>query len=134
LCFFQKHGFASFQILPFPSFIMSSQPQQEINARTSPIIQAKYLFSKGDVEGTFAVLKEGALSGNAMACFDAGLMMIQGIGCGKDLKGGLLLLKKGCEVVKGSKDDCWKGDGSVSELFEGLSMDLGGLLLCDDFG
>ena len=97
--------------------------------RTSSTIQAKSLFSKGDVEGAFAVLKEDALGGNAMACFDAGFMMIQGIGCVKDWKGGMELLEKGCSLMKGSKDECWKRDGSVSELFEAQSMNLNGLFL-----
>ncbi len=39
------------------------------------------------------------------------------------------LLKKGFSLVRDSKDDCWKGDGSVSELFEPQSMDLSGLFL-----
>ena len=65
-------------------------------ASTSPIIEAKSLFTKGDVEQAFGVVREGALRGNVMACFDAGFMMIQGIGCVKDWEGGLELLKKGC--------------------------------------
>ena len=92
--------------------------------QSSPIIQAKSLFSKGNVEGAFAALRESALERNAMACFDAGFMMIQGIGCVKDWEGGVKLLEKGWSLVKGSKDDYWKADGSVSELFEPQSMDL----------
>ncbi len=108
---------------------MSSQPPQEINTEISPTIRAKSLFSKGDVEGSFAVLKEAALAGNVMACFDAGFMMIQGIGCNVDLKGGMELLKKGCELVRDSKDDCWRANGSVSELFKPQSMVMRSLFL-----
>ena len=96
----------------------SQQPQPENNTETSTIIEAKSLFSNGDVKRAFGVLREAALRGNAMACFDAGFMMIQGIGCVSDQKGGLQLLEKGYKLVRDWKDDCWKGDGSVSELFE----------------
>ena len=82
------------------------------------------------MKGAFAVLKKSALEGNVMACFDAGFMTIQGIGTRGGLKGGWKLLKKGCDLVRDSKDDCWKGDGSVCELFEPQLMDLKGLLLC----
>ena len=111
---------------------MSIQAQPENNTGTSPITQAKSLFSSGDVEGAFTVLKEAALGGNAMACFDAGFMLIQGIGCEKSWKRGWELLKKGWELAKDSKDDCWRTDGSVSELFEPQSMVLKCLFLCDD--
>ena len=97
--------------------------------QSSPIIQAKSLFSKGNAEGAFAVVREAALGGNAMACFDAGFMMIQGIGCEKDWKKGMELLVKGCSLVKDSKDGYWRADGSVSELFEPQSMNLRGLFL-----
>ena len=104
---------------------MSSQPPRpEINPGVSSIIEARSLFSKGDVEQAFAVLREAALRGNAMACFDAGFMMIQGIGCERDREGGMELLKKGFSLVRDLKDDCWKSDGSMSELFEPQSMDL----------
>ena len=112
---------------------MSSQLREEVNTGTSLIKQAKSLFSKGDVKGAFGVLRGAALGGNMMACFDAGFMMIQGIGCERDREGGVELLKKGYSLVRDSKDDCWKEDGSVSELFEPQSMDLSGLFLCDGF-
>ena len=95
----------------------------------SSIIEAKSLFSNGDVKRAFAVVREGALRGNVMACFDCGFMMIQGIGCRKDWKGGISLLKKGCDLMRELNDDCWRGDGSLSELFEGQSMDLRSLFL-----
>ena len=107
---------------------MSFQPPPK-RPRTSPIIEAKSLFSNGDVKGAFSVVREAALGGNAMACFDAGFMLIQGIGCEKDKTGGFELLKKGCTLARDSKDDCWRGGGSVSELFESQSMDLHGLFL-----
>ena len=98
--------------------------------KTTSIMKAKSLFTKGDVERAFAVLKEAASRGNVMACFDAGFMMIQGIGCEKDWKGGMTLLEKGCRLVRGLRDDCWRRDGSLSELFESQSMDLNCLFLC----
>ena len=110
---------------------MSFQPQQEISTEISPITQAKSLFSNGDVEGAFAVLREAVLKENAMACFDSGFMMIQGIGCERDKRGGWGLLKKGFSLVKELEDDCWKVNGSVSELFEPQSMDLSCLFCVD---
>ena len=129
------HSFHQFISFPFPFSlllfpIMSIKPQQEINAETSPITQSKSILSNGDVEGAFAVLKEAVLGGNAMACFDAGFMTIQGMGCKRDLKEGTELVRKGCELVKDLKDCCWKENGSVSELFEPQSMNLNGLFLC----
>ena len=107
----------------------SQQPQPENNTGTSIIIEAKSLFKKGDVERALAFLREGALGGNVMACFDAGFMMIQGNGCVKDWKGGIELLERGCSLSRDLKDDLWRRDGSVSELFEPQSMDLSGLFL-----
>ena len=96
---------------------------------TSPIIESKSLLSRGKAKRAFAVLREGAENGNVMACFDCGFMMIQGIGCEKNLKGGLKLISKGVELEKESSDMSWKSDGSVSELFEPQSMDFDGWLL-----
>ena len=107
---------------------MSFEPKQK-RQRISPIIEAKSLLSNGDVEGAFAVLKKGAENGNVMACFDCGFMMIQGIGCEKDWEGGWKLISKGVELEKESSNMSWKSDGSVSELFEPQSMELGCLFL-----
>ena len=63
-----------------------------------------------------------------MACFDCGFMMIQGIGCEKDWRGGIKLISKGLELEKESSDMSWKSDGSVSELFEPQTMAINGLL------
>ena len=104
---------------------MSFEPKQE-DTGGSPIIEAKSLLSNGDEAGAFGVLKEAAKNGNVMACFDCGFMMIQGIGCERDWKGGLELISKGVELEK-SSDMSWKSDGSVSELFEPQSMYLSGL-------
>ena len=97
------------------------------NTKSSPIIEAKSLLSNGDEAGAFDVLRKAAKNGIVMACFDCGFMMIQGIGCWKNWKGGLKLISKGVRLGKGSKDMSWKSDGSVSELFEPQSMDLSGL-------
>ena len=100
---------------------MSLEPQQE-DPGISPVIEAKSLLSNGDEAGAFVVLKKAAKAGDVMACYDAGFMMIQGIGCDVDLKGGLELMSKGMKLEEESKDLSWKSDGSVSELFEPQSM------------
>ena len=107
-------------------FIISFEPKQK-RQRISPIIEAKSLLSQGDVAGAFGVLKEGAEHGNVTACFDSGFMMIQGIGCDKDWKGGFKLFSKGVKLEKESGVMSWKSDRSASELFEPQSMNLSGL-------
>ena len=107
---------------------MPFEPEQE-DTGICPIIEAKSLLSKGDEAGAFGVLKKGAENGDVMACFDCGFMMIQGIGCEKDLWRGLELISKGVELEKESSDMSWNSDGSVSELFEPQSMDLSSLFL-----
>ena len=96
---------------------MSFGPKQE-GTEISPIIEAKSLLSQGDEAGAFGVLKKGAEHEDAMACFDCGFMMIQGIGCEKNWKGGLELIFKGVELEGESSSMSWKSDGSVSELFQ----------------
>ena len=66
-------------------------------------MKAKSLFSNGDVERAFAVLKKSSLKGDGLACFDAGFMMIQGIGCESDCEGVMKLLGKGCDLVRNLK-------------------------------
>ena len=58
-------------------------------------------------------------------------MMIQGIGCERDVEGGLELMKKGEKLKKMMKDndDLWKHDGSVTDVLDEQTMHLGGLLL-----
>ena len=107
---------------------MSFEPKQK-RQRTSPVIEAKSFLSQGDEAGAFGVLKKAAENGDVMACYDCGFMMIQGIGCEKNLEGGLKLLSKGVELEKESSDMSWKSDRSASELFEPQSMDLSGLFL-----
>ena len=107
---------------------MSFEPKQK-RQRTSPIIEAKSFLSQGDEAGAFDVLKKAAEHGDVMACFDCGFMMIQGIGCKQNWRGGLKLLSKGVELEKESEDMSWKSDGSASELFEPQSMSLNCLLL-----
>ena len=107
---------------------MSFEPKQK-RQRTSPVIEAKSLLSQGDEAKAFDVLKKAAKHGDVMACYDCGFMMIQGIGCEKNLRGGLKLLSKGVELEKESEDMSWKSDGSASELFEPQSMNLSGLFL-----
>ena len=107
---------------------MSFEPKQE-DTGGSPIIEAKSLLSKGDEAEAFAVLKKAAENGDVMACFDCGFMMIQGIGCEKNWRGGLKLLSKGVELEKESEGMSWKSDGSASKLFEPQSMKLSCLFL-----
>ena len=102
---------------------MSFETKQE-DTEISPIIEAKSLLSNGDVAEAFAVLKKGAEGGDVMACYDCGFMMIQGIGCKYDVKGGIELMDKGMELEKDFEEDLsWKSDGSISELFEAQKMD-----------
>ena len=104
---------------------MSLEPQQE-DPGISLLIKAKSLLSNGDEAGALAVLKKAAESGDVMACYDAGFMMIQGIGCHKDLRGGLELMSKGTELEEGSEGLSWKLCGSATELIEPQSMFIGG--------
>ena len=110
---------------------MSLEPRQK-DPEISRIIEAKSLLSNGDEAGALAALKKGAESGDVMACYDAGFMMIQGIGCDKDWRGGLELMGKGMEFEKGSEGLSWKSCGSATELIEPQSMFIGGefLLMC----
>ena len=107
---------------------MSFQQQQEEDLGISPIIKARSLLSNGDKAGAFAVLKKGAESGNVMACYDVGFMMIQGIGCDVDWKGGIEFVSKGSKLEKESPDMSWELCGSATELIEPQSMFVGGLL------
>ena len=102
---------------------MSFESQQE-NTGVSPIIEAKSLLSDGDVEGAFAVLKEGAENENAMACYDCGFMMIQGIGCEKNREEGLELMSKGMKLEEESSDMSWRSCGSATELLGPQTMNL----------
>ena len=99
------------------------------NINSSPITEAKSLLSNGDEAGAFSVLKKAAENRNVMACYDCGFMMIQGIGCKRDWKGGIGLISKGMELAKKSSNMNWKSDGSVSDLFKPQVMDLGSLFL-----
>ena len=98
------------------------------NTGSSPIVEAKSLLSNGNEAGAFVVLGKAAENGDVMACLDCGFMMIQGIGCEKNWRGGLGLLSKGVGLEKESSDMSWKSDGSVSELFEPQTMAINGLL------
>ena len=106
----------------------SSEPKQEQEKRDlgiSSIIEAKSLLSNGDEAGALAVLKKAAESGDVMACYDAGFMMIQGNGCDEDWRGGLELMSKGMKLEKGLEDLSWKSCGSSTELIEPQSMFIG---------
>lgn len=111
---------------------MSFELKLEVT-RISPIIEAKSLLSNGNVAGAFAVLKKASKKGNVMACYDCGFMMIQGIGCERNWKGGLEMMSKGMRLAKKSRNMNWKSDGSVTELFEPQSMDLNGLFFVHEY-
>ena len=105
---------------------MSLEPSSK-QLRTSPINSAKSLLSNGDAEGALGVLKKAADEGDVMACFDGGFMMIQGIGCERDRKGGVSLIMKGEELkekLKDDDDDWWKHDGSVTDVMDEQTMEL----------
>ena len=104
----------------------TQRQKQEQDPGISPIIQAKSLLSNGDKEGAFAVLMEAAESGDVMACYDAGFMMIQGIGCEKDYTGGLELMKKGKELEEKTEEQSWKSDGSATGLIRPQEMNFFG--------
>ena len=93
----------------------------------SPICEAKFLVSSGNTEGALVILKEAACDGNLMACFDGGFMMVQGIGCKRDVKGGLELVRKGMELKKITRDGGWRRDGSVTEVMEEQELHLSSL-------
>ena len=107
---------------------MSLEPSSKQHG-LSPINEAKSLLSNGDAEGALGVLKKAADEGDVMACFDGGFMMIQGIGCEKDVEGGLELMKKGEKLKKMKDNHWWKHDGSVTDVLDEQTMDLIGLLL-----
>ena len=73
-------------------------------------------------------LIKGAESGDVMACYDVGFLMIQGIGCDVDWKGGIEFVSKGSKLEEESPDMSWKLCGSATELIEPQSMFVGGLL------
>ena len=95
-------------------------------AETSPISKAKLLLSDGDVTEAFSVLKKATEKGDVMACYHCGFMMIQGIGCETDLKGGLELIEKGMKLQESSDISC-KSDESDTELFQPQAVFLSSL-------
>ena len=111
---------------------MSLEPPQK-EQRVSPIIEARSLLSNGDAGGALVVLKKASDGGNVMACFDAGVMLIQGIGCEKDWKRGLELLEKGRKLEEQEKDEIWKSDRSAIDVLGPQSMNLSSLLFLNEF-
>ena len=111
----------------FSPYYMSFESLKKQNL--SPIAEAKTLYSYGYRRKGFATLKRAAKNGNVMACYDCGFMMIQGIECKKDLKGGLELISKGKKLEEESGDMNWKSNGSITEVFEPQTMYLNCLFL-----
>ena len=105
-----------------------SSGTQQAQTGSSPIIDAKALLSGGDEKGAWDVLNRGACNGNVMACYDAGYMLIQGIGCNRNMFYGLALIDQGMKLEAQSNELIWKSDGSVTELIDPQSMNLSCLL------
>ena len=95
--------------------------------------EAMSLLLNGDAAGAFALLKEKAESGNIIACYDAGFMMMQGIGCESNLQEGLKYMEKGMKLEEDDKSRIWKSDVSVTKLGVRQSTDLSCLLLRNMF-
>ena len=91
------------------------------------VSRAKSLFAKGEAAGALDILKIGSEERDAMSCLDAGFMIIQGIGCEKDVEKGFQLIMKGHKLKATLDDDDWKIEGSVTELFEGQTLEFSGL-------
>ena len=107
---------------------MSLEPKQE-KQDLSPIIEARPLLSRRRKRGALDFLRKAAGEGNVMACYDCGFLMIQGIGCKEDIKGGLELLAQGTKFEEDEEDCVWKSDGSATDVLGPQSMDLSGLFL-----
>ena len=107
---------------------MSLEPKQEKQG-TSPIIESRSLLSNGDEKGALAVLRKAAGVGNVMTCYDCGFLMIQGIGCEEDWRGGLVLLAQGRKLEEKEENCVWKSDGSATDVLGPQSMNLSCLFL-----
>ena len=108
---------------------MSLEQQQQKEQRTSTIIKAKTLLSSGDERGALSVLRKEARMRNVMACYDAGVMLIQGIGDEKNPRRGVELIEKGRKLEEGKVNNNWKSDGSATDVLGPQSMDLKRLFL-----
>ena len=127
-----------FHCFPFHSQILSPPFFTSISFYSFSFNMGNSQSSRGKDTGTssvteeekaFAALKERASRGNVMACYDAGFMMIQGIGCWRDWRGGLELIKRGSELEGAAKDESWKSDESATKLTGPQTMFLRGLFL-----
>ena len=121
--------------LLFFFFMGNSESSQKQEPKPSSSIRQKSSLSKEEAEEILASLKNDASKGNVMACYDAGFMMIQGIGCWRDWKGGLQLIIQGSTLESDKKDESWKSDKSVTKRIGPQTMFLRGLFLwiCDVF-
>jgi len=99
----------------------NSQPDQQVGVFISEI---KALLSNGDEKRAFDDLMKRARAGNAMACYDCGFMMIQGIGCERDWREGMELVKKGHVLAEKKKNENWKKQGSVTDVIEPQTVNL----------
>ena len=105
---------------------MSLEPKQ-VKQGTSPIIEARSLLLKRERGTALAVLREAADAGNVMACYDCGFLMIQGIGCEKNQRGGLELLAQGRKLEEEEEGTVWKSDGNATDVLGPQSMNLNSL-------
>ena len=109
------------------SFFIPLFESQQMDTRTSPINESKTPLTEWDKEGDLSVLKKATESGNVMGCYDTGFVMIQGIGCEEDLKGGLELIAKRGVKHEESGDTSWKSSGSATDVVEPQTMRSRGL-------
>ena len=92
-----------------------SKSKQKKETGPSPIPTAKALISNGDMEGAVAALKGALSSENPMVHYDYGFMMMQGIGCYKDIVRGISMMNEG-HHYEDPDDQSWRADGSITEL------------------
>jgi len=105
----------------------------EKRRKISVIAEAKKFLSKGDLPRTFDILSKGAEKGDVMACFDAGLILLKGVGSFHDEKEGLKLIKRGMELKKAQPKEDWSSEGSVIEAMKMDSLELNCLFLVTFF-
>ena len=107
---------------------MSFEPVLK-QARICPLDEAKLFISKGNFKGALDKLREYGKSGNAMACFDAGLMLAVGIGCKASPKAAIEIIKIGSGYT--GKGD-WKSDESILSLLRKNAVTLRSLFWLND--
>ena len=111
----------------------NSQSSQNRDEEASSLKNQEIFLSHEEAENVLCVLKDRALEGNVMACYDAGFMMIQGIGCWRDWREGLKLIIRGSDLEENEEDESWKLVESVTKRIEPQIMFLRGLFFVCGF-